>query len=231
MVEVIVTLVVIVFIIAGFRDGLAKTLGSMAMLFLALFASSAALAALTNFSAEFGNPKSYLSIVTFFFLWLVFFTALDLLLKLILKVVVTITVLGPLDQVGGLLLGGVKGLLIAGIILQIILAFPLSAKNRTAILGAVPAKFSLAAFQFIYPAAKKFQPYFNDLIKTESKDNFMDNIVVKENVTQEVTPGLNKIREDTTKKILGSSPALEKRLNDLLKDENLKPTAPQGSPR
>jgi len=196
MVEVIVGLVIIVFTIAGFRDGLAKALGSIVMLFLALFISSAAVNALARTSAEFSNPKSILTVIVFFIIWLVVFGALDLLTRLILKVVVNVTVLGPLDHVAGLLLGAVRGMLICGIFLRLILSFPLSDGARRSIIEAIPAKFSIAAFEWAYPEAKKLQPYFDNLIKNETKTSVIDEIAAGTKVSGEVTSEIEKAVKD-----------------------------------
>jgi uncharacterized membrane protein required for colicin V production len=197
------------------------------MLFLALFLSSAALNALAKTSADFNNPKSLMTIIVFFFIWLVAYIALDLLLKLILKVVITITVLGPLDQFGGLLLGAFKGLLLCGIILQLILSFPVSANTREMILNAIPAKFSLATFQWAYPAAKKLQPYFDNLIKNETKPSVMDEI------NSGAKPDTN-LSGEVDRMIKTNVPVIEKnmkQLDELMKEKELFPTAPQGQPR
>ena len=227
MVELIVSLFIITLAYFGFRDGLAKTLGSIAVLFIALFLSSSAIAALSKIASEFSNPKSLLTIIVFFILWLALYVALDLLIKLILKVVVQITVLGPLDQVGGVLLGAVRGLLIAGIALQFMLSFPVSDKTKTRVLAALPAKFSIATFQWLYPAAQKMQPYINDLINLEDKSGVIENIAIKDKVTGEVE-GIIKENVPALEK---AAKEQEKRFRKLLEESELSPTSPSGRPK
>jgi uncharacterized membrane protein required for colicin V production len=232
MVDVIVGLFIIVFLYFGFREGFAKTLGSIVMLFLALYAATAALAGLASTSAEFGNPKSLLTILTFFVIWLVLYVVLDLILKIVLKLLISIKILGPADQIIGLALGGIKGLLLAGIILQIILAFPLSSEVKKNILNAIPARFSIATFQYVYPEAKKLAPYLDKFIKSENKGTLMDELGTK---TEEVSPEVEKLKNISGDKIMDrlekTKKEQEKRLHQLLEDENPSPTAPQGAPR
>ncbi len=227
MVEMIVGLFIITLAYFGFREGLAKTLGSIAVLFLALFLSSACIAALSTIAAEFSNPKSLLTIIVFFIIWLVLFIALDLLIKLILKVVVQITVLGPLDQVGGVLLGAVRGMLIAGITLQFLLSFPLSDKTKTSVLSALPAKFSIATFQWLYPAAQKMQPYIEDLIKLEDQSGVIENIAIKDKLTGEV----EGVVKENIPALQKAAKEQESRLKKLLEENELSPTSPSGRPR
>jgi uncharacterized membrane protein required for colicin V production len=227
MVEIIVGLFIITLAYYGFRDGLAKTLGSIAMLFVALFLSSSAIAALGKIAAEFNNPKSLLTIIVFFLLWLALYIALDLLIKLILRVVVQITVLGPLDQVGGVLLGAVRGMLVAGIALQFMLSFPVSDKTKVRVLSALPAKFSIATFQWVYPAAQKMQPYLNGLINLDDKSEVIENITIRDKVSGEVE-GIIKEKVPALDKAAREQ---EKRFRQLLEGSDLSPTSPSGRPR
>jgi len=212
MVELIVGIFIAAFVYFGFRDGLAKTLGSIVVLFAALFLSSAAIGILAGVASEFNNPKSLVTVVIFFIIWLALYTALHLLVKLILKVVVQITILGPLDQIGGLLLGGIKGLLLAGIFLQLILSFPVSGKTRQTILDAVPAKFSIATFQWLYPAAQKMQPYLDNLIKIDKKNDVMESISFK----QTLTPEAEGIIKQKVPELGKKAQEQEQRLKELL---------------
>jgi hypothetical protein len=92
---------------------------------------------------------------------------------------------------------------------------------------AIPAKFSIVAFQWAYPEAKKIQPYFDNLIKNESKPSVIDEITAGAKVSGEVTGEIEKTVKD-------NMPVLEKkvkRLNELLDEKDLSPSAPQGQPR
>lgn len=220
MVELIVGIFITAFIYFGFRDGLAKTLGSIIVLFLALFISSAVITALSGVASEFGNPKSLLTVIVFFIVWLALFTALHLLVKLLLKVIIQITVLGPLDQFGGLFLGGVKGLLLAGIFLQFILSFPVPEGTRQAILNAVPAKFSIATFQWLYPAAQRMQPYIDNFMKIDKNADVMESLSLK----QALTPEAEGIIKQNIPALEKTAREQEKRLKELLEDSDLSPT-------
>jgi len=227
MVELIVSLFILILAYFGFRDGLAKTLGSIAVLFVALFLSSAAIAALSNIAQEFNNPQSLLTIIVFFILWLVFYVALDLLIKLILRVVVQITVLGPLDQVGGVLLGAVRGLLVAGIFLQFILSFPIPSQAKSSLLKALPVKFSIATFQWIYPSAQQMQPYLEELLRIDDNNKVIESVTLKDKLTGEVE-GVIKENVPAFQK---AAKEQENRLLKLLEEKDLSPTSPSGRPR
>jgi uncharacterized membrane protein required for colicin V production len=222
MVELIVGLFIAAFVYFGFRDGLAKTLGSIVVIFIALFLSSAVISILAGIASEFSNPKSLVTMVVFFIVWLVLYTALHLLIKLILKVVVQITILGSLDQIGGLFLGAVKGLLLAGIFLQLILSFPVSSNARQTILKAIPAKFSIATFQWLYPAAQKMYPYLDHLIKIDNKNDVMESISLKQTLTTEAE-GMIKQNLPSLEKATREQ---NKRLQELLEESEPSPAKP-----
>jgi len=227
MVDFIIILFLLGFLFLGFREGLVKTLGSIALIFLALFLASAALNYLSRVSPEFSDPKTLLALIAFIIVWVAVYVALDLLLKLILNVVINVNILGPLDRVGGLLLGGVRGLLLAGIILQLIFSFPISDQSKKSILDSLSAKFSIATFQLIYPAAKQWAPYFKKFTDIDMKMDFIEGIG-----TQEAGSGkLEKLIEKNLPNLKKQTDDQEKRLKELLEDENLGPSTPSGRPK
>jgi len=227
MVDFIIILFLLGFLLLGFREGLVKTLGSIVLIFLALFLASAALNYLSKVSPEFSDPKTLLALIAFIIVWVAVYVALDLLLKLILNVVINVNILGPLDRVGGLLLGGVRGLLLAGIILQLIFSFPISDQSKKSILDSLSAKFSIATFQLIYPAAKQWTPYFKKFTDIDMKMDFIEWIG-----TQEADSGkLENLIEKNLPNLKKQTEEQEKRLRELLQEEPGSPTPPSGNPK
>jgi len=190
MLDLIVGIVIVCFAILGIREGTAKSLGSVALIFVAVFLATGAVNLLAQGNTQFNDPNFLAATVIFLFVWLISFILLDLLLLIILKKVVTIIILGPSDRVGGLLLGGFKGALICGLILQLLLFFPLSGGSKEKINRSTLSRFSMAAYNWVYPYAKKIAPCISDFIKKN---------------VEEKSGELEKIKEDkgeTAKKLL-----------------------------
>ena len=219
MLDTIIVLFLLLFAYLGFRSGLARTLFSIVMIFVAIYLGNLALENIVGVVPAAAKVGSLSSILVFTFVWLAAFIILDLVVGLLLKKVVQITVLGSLDKVGGLILGGFRGLLVAGIILQFSLAFPLPANYKAAALGSPVAKISMAVFEWAYPMAKKWAPY----VKVQMKDGTMEFINKKEKIGLSVTKEVEAIKN---LKISVSSEAIKDagaKIEELLNDQKIIP--------
>ncbi|MFA6431841.1 MAG: CvpA family protein [Candidatus Margulisiibacteriota bacterium] len=219
MIDTIIALSLLVFMFLGFRSGLARTAGSVVMVFIAIYLGNLSLDKLVGIVPAVSQTGSLVSILIFIFVWLVAFVILDLVLGLLLKRVIQITVLGPLDKVGGLIVGIFRGLLIVGILLQVSLAFPLPSNYKLAALNSITAKFSMATFQWAFPLAKKWAPY----IKVEMKDGTLEHINIKENINKTVTKEIEAIK---SLKLNVSSEAIKdagEKIEQLLNDQKIIP--------
>ena len=206
MLDLIVGIVIVGFVILGIREGIAKSLGSVVLVFATLFLATAVIDFLAKSSPRFGDPSYLAAVIIFLLIWAASFVLLDLLLTVILKKVITIVILGPFDKVGGLLIGGFKGVLICGIVLQLILYFPISEASAKSVEGAALSRFCIAAYRWVYPHAKRIAPQVSDFIRKEV-----------ERKTGEM--------ERLGKEVAGEK---EEKIKKLLKEEKLLPTVPQG---
>jgi len=167
MLDVIVGIAIACFVILGAREGIAKALGSVLLVFISLFLATRTIDFFAQGAEQFKDPSFLGTIIIFFLVWLLSYILLDLLLNLIFRKAVKIIVLGPLDSVGGLLIGGFKGILICGIILQLALALPLSADSKKYISEGKLSGFSIAVYQLAYPQAKRLAPKISELMETD----------------------------------------------------------------
>lgn len=165
MADLIIGLLVVGFVFLGVRDGLAKSLGGVITFFLALFASAAVIEFFSAYSPVYKDYLNLATVLTFVFVWLVVLIILELLLGLLLKKVIAVTVLGPVDRVLGGIVGGGRGLLVLGLVLQLMLSLAVPAAFKTAINGAFLSKLSISAYQWAFPLAKKTVPQINQTMQ------------------------------------------------------------------
>jgi uncharacterized membrane protein required for colicin V production len=167
MLDVIVGIAIACFVILGAREGIAKALGSVILVFAALFLATRTIDFFAQGAEQFKDPNFLGTIIIFFLVWLLSYLVLDLILNLLFRRAIKIIVLGPLDMVGGLFIGGFKGVLICGIILQLVLALPISADSKKYISGAKLSGLSISVYQWAYPQAKRLAPKIGNLMKID----------------------------------------------------------------
>ncbi|MBU0630399.1 MAG: CvpA family protein [Candidatus Margulisbacteria bacterium] len=165
MADLIIGLFVVGFILLGVRDGFARSLGGVAAFFLALFAAAGVIEFFANYSAIYKDYLNIATILTFIFIWLIVLIVLELLLGLVLKTIVTITVLGPVDRALGAVVGGGRGMLVAGLILQLLLSLALPVGFKKDMSEAFMTKISVSAYQWAFPIAKRMVPQINKTMK------------------------------------------------------------------
>lgn len=225
MLDVVVGIVIFLFVFLGLREGIAKSLSSVAAVFVSLFVATGVVGLIAKGAPQFSDPKYLGAIIVFLVIWIVSYIVLDLLLTLILRKVVKIIFLGPVDNVGGAIVGGFKGMLICGIALQLALAMPLEASSKKAITQSFLSRYSIYVYQRTYPFAKKMAPVVSKFMN----DNLIDKIGQQENL-KEKTKDLEKMSPD---KFVGEAIEYEKlkteqeqKIHKLLKDQKLLRGAP-----
>lgn len=182
MADLIVGVIVFLFFLLGLREGIVKSLLSVGVVFVSLFLASNAISYLASEAPQFGDPNYIWTTIVFMLVAAISYLFLDLVLTLLLKKIVTIIVLGPVDKIGGVLVGGFKGLLICGIALQLILALPISAETRKLIKESRLSLLSISVYQWAFPQVKKVAPQLGSLIKMDltKEMNNVEKIVPKE---------------------------------------------------
>ena len=225
MLDVIVGIAVFFFIFLGLREGAVKSLVSMVAVFVALFLATGSLNFLAKGVPQFSDPNYLGTSIVFILVWALSFIFLDLFLTLLFKKVIKIVILGPLDKVGGLLIGGFKGLLICGIILQLILFLPLPAAAKKQVAESTLSRVSIAVYHWAYPYAKRVKPIFDDLIKGNLKIKIDKGEAGSEAEEQRMEPD----------KFMGEMAqpeepnAQEEKIKKLIKEQKILPSVPQGA--
>lgn len=222
MLDVAVGIVIFLFFILGLREGIVKSLCSVAAVFVALICASAVTAFLAKAEPRFNDPHFLGAVIIFLLVWVLAYIVLDILLTLLFKRLINIVVLGPVDKVGGSLIGGIKGIIIAGIILQLSLALPLSPAVKKDVTGGVLSRLVIATYHWAYPYAKKWMP----LVKGFLHDNLLEKISQQQNLK-------DKTRDASAKDLLGKVSEYEKikddqekKIHKLLKEQKLLRDAP-----
>lgn len=224
--DLIVGFVIFCFIFLGAREGVVKSLASIALIFVSLYLATAAVGILATSAPQFGDPSYAGTIGLFFLAWLVTYIFLDALLMFLFRRVIKIIVLGPVDVAAGILAGGFKGLLISGIVLQLILSMPVSNKTRETIVNSILSRISLSAYQLTYPYVKRLAPILK--VKDISKLNLMDRMGKPESrfTERDKASEPDKLLRDVTtyqRKLMER----EKSIQKMLKDKQLIPGVPQ----
>lgn len=219
MVDLIVGIIVCIFLALGVWEGLIKSLGSVVLIFVALFLASMALEFLAKGNPQFADPSYLGTIITFLVVWALSYFILDLILTLLLKKVVKVIVLGHVDKIGGILVGGLKGFLICGVILQLMFYMPVSANTKKALKDSLLARFSVSIYLRSYPYAKKFFPkasrFMQKRIFGKETEKEKELFAVPEKMMAPV-----KKYEDVSKK-------QHDKLLKLIKEQKLVPSVPQ----
>jgi uncharacterized membrane protein required for colicin V production len=227
MLDIAVGIVILLFIALGLREGIIKSLGSVAVVFVALFVATGAINLLSQSNPQFSDPNYLGATIAFLVVWGLSYLGLDLLLTLLLKKVITVIVLGPVDKIGGLLIGGFKGVLICGIVLQLSLYLPFSEESKKQITEAPLSRFTIAAYQWAYPYAKRIAPRVNEFMKK----NLIEKISERENL-EEKTEDMKKISPEqfmeNASEYKKTEKEQEKKIKQLIKEQKLLPTVPQG---
>ncbi|MBN2057969.1 MAG: CvpA family protein [Candidatus Saganbacteria bacterium] len=225
MLDVFVGIAIFLFIILGFREGLFKSLTSVAVVFAALFLGTAAVSFLAKGAESFKDPRSLGAVIVFFLVWIVAYILIDLLLTLLFKKAINITILGPVDKVGGVLSGGFKGLLICGIVLQLALALPIADTSKRSITTSTLSRCSIAVYHLSYPYAKKAVPLLSNWLKQSPVDKAGQEHGLEQTAKEleQLDPGQimdNVVKYDKTAK------EQERKIKQLLKDQKLLHDAP-----
>ncbi|MDD4179545.1 MAG: CvpA family protein [Candidatus Margulisbacteria bacterium] len=230
MVDIIIAVFVLLFLYLGYREGLAKTAGTIILAFVALFVATTALTLLAKASPELSNPANCAGLQIFFGLWFITYIILDVILGLLLRKIVTVTILGPIDKFAGLALGGFKGMLIAGIILQLYFCFPLAETTKKTIADSSMTKLSIMTYHWAYPYAKRWSKYLGEF----GRENMLEKVQGSGNVPVDISAEAEKLKKANPGELLKNideyNEAVIKHDKELMKilDEQklLEPTPP-----
>jgi uncharacterized membrane protein required for colicin V production len=218
MFDLVVGIVVLVFIALGLWQGLVKTLASVVAIFAALFAASSTLGFLAGGAPQFNDPNNLGALVLFILISTLCYILLDLFLLLLFRKIITITVLGALDRVGGFIAGWLRGMLICGVVLQLALYFPFPESYRRRVTNSPLARFSIALFHWTAPLAERFMPISGEWMKQSPVGELKGEDVLKE-TGEAARKALPEKYEDIKK-------TQEQKIKELLKDQKLLHGAP-----
>lgn len=223
MLNLIVGIVIFIFVIMGLREGLAKAIGSVAVVFLSLFLAMGAVNLLAGGSSRFGDPNYSGTMIVFAVVWVVSFLVCDLLLTILLNKIIKIIVLGSLDRFGGIAVGAFKGVLICGIALQVALYLPIGTEAKIQIKESLLSRIAITTYEWFYPFAIKIAPRIeeNNLLNKMTTD--VDTKGTKKEVEEKInTEDLMDTAEEV-KKVVGKE---QEKAMKLLKDKKLLPGVP-----
>ncbi len=233
MLDVGIGIFICLFVVLGFYEGLAKSLLSAIFIFLALYFTSGVMFLLARISNQLADPQNLGAIITFMIVWLIIYGGLEILLTLILRKLILISFFFPFDKLGGLSVGLVKGFLIVAILLQLIIAMPLQATSKTAINNSLLASVSVGIYCWSAPFTKNFIPMTQSWWQQSQKIK-IDNLPPQKSEGLTLDLIINKNSSDKIPQPaipLPKSITEQDKLINLLKDQNLLPSAPsQGGP-
>jgi membrane protein required for colicin V production len=211
MLDLVVGIAVLAFILLGLREGFIKALGGVAAVFAALFLATGTMAYLSKQTPSLGDPSKLGTMIIFLLVWALSYILLEILLSVLFRKIVKVVVLGSLDKVGGMLVGGFKGLLICGLILDLVLLSPVSAGAKKVINESKLSGFSMKVYDWAYPYAKKIAPRVK---------SFWDKKIKPEAAQTE------KAKSETLNKFDKVKKSQEEKIMKLLKEQKLLHDAP-----
>jgi uncharacterized membrane protein required for colicin V production len=224
MLDLIVGIAIVVFVVLGLREGIVKALGSLALVFVALFLASGAIYLLAKGDPHLSDPNYLSATVTFLIVWSISYLFLDLILTIFLKKIITIIILGPIDKIGGVFIGGFKGFVICGIILQLVLYLPLSTQWKIKIKTSDLSRFCIDIYQLAYPYAQKIAPMTKDIMKYNLIKSTLD--ASDKKATKKKAEQIKKNVEEKIPSPFGKFLGGEE-IKELLRKHKLLPTVPQ----
>jgi uncharacterized membrane protein required for colicin V production len=225
MLDIIVGIIVLLFVFLGSREGIVKSLGSVAVVFISLFLAGAALNFLAQSNSQFADPEYLAASIIFLLVFVLSYLLLDFLLNLLFKKVVHIVILGSVDKIGGLLIGGVKGFLICGIVLQMMFSFPISDATKNAIRESMLSKFSMSLYQWAYPYAKQINPKVTEFMNNSLVDK-INQKEIAEPIDKEISNTAPAKVVDKMKDVRQIKDEQGERIEKLLKEHKIVPDVP-----
>jgi len=179
MINFIIALALLGFMVFGFREGITKAIVSILLVFFCLFLATGVVNFLGQSSPEFNRTDYFAATVTFLIVFVVSYGILDLILTIVLRKVITIIILGPFDRVGGIFFGTFKGLIILGVLLQLVINFPIATATKQSIINGPSSRFCIATYHWFYPYVLKLAPP----IREQMNDNLVQKIAAREGLT------------------------------------------------
>jgi uncharacterized membrane protein required for colicin V production len=149
-VDVVAVIIVAGFIFSGIQRGIMKTFLDVLAVLIAIFFSGQLYRSLTNSIMPFlkaQDPTIYA--ITFIIFWIISFLVLELFVGYIMKLV-KISFIGAVESLGGILLGLLQGVLIAGIAIQICLMLPLSTGTKDIFTDSISKKIAIPTLSKSY---------------------------------------------------------------------------------
>lgn len=164
-------LIALVYTFFGYRFGLVNTLASIVLILLSTYlASSFAPIAVGSFRFLLVQ-ETVLGLTVFFFaIFLILYLAGEFLLA-VFKNIIQISVLGPLDKVGGLVLGFIKGLVICAIFIEVLIGLPPSKATLNRINSSFMFDWGKTVLGYIYPmAVRTYAPKVKSFIEDKFRE-------------------------------------------------------------
>ena len=163
-VDLWIGIVLLFYAILGYRVGILYTFATLLLVYFATYlASFFAPIALGAFSfllvEETAAGSSFLFLFVFIFIYL-----LGEFVFTVLKNMVQVSILGPLDKVGGLALGIFKGMLICAVAFEIIMTFSLSKGMLAEINNSYLKKWSTDLLKATYPLTITYAPKIHSFL-------------------------------------------------------------------
>ena len=149
----------------GTSRGIARTILDIIAVLLAIFASAQIYNLISvNFLPILKTSGNLGYVIAFAVVWIAVYLALDILISAVQKFV-KIQFLPVVEGLGGAVLGFVKGVLIAGIIVQLLMLSPISTVTMENIKGSMTSRLTLPALRETYSKAFALFPKIDFFIR------------------------------------------------------------------
>lgn len=163
-VDLIIGAGVLIFFFLGFRAGFLRTLVSALWVYFCIYTASAIAPAMIKAVAFLSVEESQIGRAVLVLAIFIIIYLLGELVLSILKNLVSISILGPADKMLGGILGGVKGVLIAGIVFETILLMPLDKAASDTINASRLRYLGEQLFKRTYPAVLTVTPQIKEFV-------------------------------------------------------------------
>lgn len=177
--DILLGIFILFFGLLGYFSGFLRSFLGIIIVLLSVYLSSNFSHAILSSFGFLGDASKNSYPILFLFLFLLLYFLGEIILSL-LKRIIKVVILGPLDGICGMLASGIRGVLLLGVIFQIILKLPISSSWRALISDSIIIGFSQEILLKLYPFVVSKMPE----VESFFKEKFADTVNDKEKFAQ-----------------------------------------------
>jgi uncharacterized membrane protein required for colicin V production len=172
--DIFLAIFILFYGLLGYVSGFLRSFLGIVVVLLSIYLSSNFSHVVLSSFGFLGEASKSAYPVLFLFLFLLLYLLGEILLSFV-KRVIKVVILGPLDGLCGMIASGIRGILLLGVIFQIILKLPISSAFRAVISDSIIIGYSQEILVRVYPFVVSKMPEVETFFKEKFADTVNDN--------------------------------------------------------